>query len=132
MIVITPITRIITHSSVPKQTASTMAAAYTPMPVARPRLIRNTAASRLRVPGPKRRSRYSKIEISSSFRNRGISSTMMAIIARGTASSFCSRVSPPPSARATKAGTEIKPTAEVWVAIVEMPTAHHGMLRPPT
>gem|GEM_PF-6552341 len=54
------------------------------------------------------------------------------IMARGTASSYCSQVSPPPGFRATKAGIEMKLMAEVWVAMVDNPMAHQGRLRPPT
>ena len=57
---------------------------------------------------------------------------MTAIIARGTASSYCSQVSPPPGLSATKAGIEMKLMAEVWVAMVEIPTDHQERLRPPT
>ncbi len=57
---------------------------------------------------------------------------MMKIIARGTASSYWSQVRPPPSRMATKAGREMKLMAEVWVAMVEIPTAHQGRSRPPT
>jgi hypothetical protein len=57
---------------------------------------------------------------------------MTMIMASGTPSSYCSQVKPPPVFSATKAGMEIKLMADVWVAIVDMPTDHHDSLRPPT
>ena len=46
--------------------------------------------------------------MSSSFRKNGISNAMTMIMARGTASSNCNQVKPPPSLSATKAGIEMK------------------------
>ncbi len=57
---------------------------------------------------------------------------MTRMMASGTANSYCSQVSPPPSLRATKAGMEIKLMADVWVAMVEIPTDHQDNFRPPT
>lgn len=60
-----------------------------------------------------------------------MNNTITAIIANGIASSYCNQVKPPPLRNATNAGIEIKLMALDCVAIVDIPTAHHGRLRPP-
>src|SRR6056297_1498778 len=132
MIVITPISEMVDQRGILKATDKTIPLEYTTTPVANPRLSRNTALTRERAEGPNRCSRYSYTLISSSSLNRGIKKTITAIIASGRASSYCSQVKPPPSFKATNAGTDMKLIAEVWVAIVDRPMAHQEIFLPPT